>query len=234
MKTKLIAPIVLAAALAAASIAQAAPVTVALYSFQSAGDAAAFFKVRGAKCKKDTNSGQMAISVGRGTNSCAYRTSVVADSSDKLADQEASAVTVLAKRIPRKLQKKAYTAVSVRSSENAGYELRVRPVARSWQVFRDPKGGAPAVLMAGGKGKFIRPKLGKVNQLVLRAFDYGSGSTRLLALVNGKRAFATTDAAGNQPDGRRTVVATGTKGTGAGGGIVGFFDNVAVRVPNPF
>jgi len=36
--------------------------------------------------------------------------------------------------------KKAYAGVAVRSSENASYELRVRPVARKWQLFRDPKG----------------------------------------------------------------------------------------------
>jgi hypothetical protein len=38
----------------------------------------------------------------------------------------------------------------------------------------------------------------------------------------------------DQPDGRRSAVTAGVKGTGAGTGIVGVFDDVTVQVPNPF
>jgi hypothetical protein len=208
-------------------------VTVALYTFQSTGDAAAFIKGKGAKCAKKAGKGNMPITVGPGTNSCGFRSSVVADSSDLAPDQEVSGVGVMGGQTPAKLQKKAYVAVNVRVSDNAGWELRVRPIARSWQLFRDPKGATGPTLLRSGKGKFIRTA-SKPNALLLRAFDYGTTNTQLLATVNGKAVARITDSAADQPDGRRNGVAVGAKGTAAGTGIVGIFDDVAIKVPNPF
>jgi hypothetical protein len=236
MRTKLTALTALAASLAVAALAQAAPVPIAQYLYDNRADVAAFQKVRGAKCtKKWFRNAAMSIAVGPGTNNCAFRTNVVGDSSDVSPDQQLSADTMLLKSVPRKLQKKAYAGVAVRSSDNASYELRVRPVARKWQLFRDPKGaGEGPTLLAGGTGKFIRPVLGKVNNLSLRAFDYGGANTQLLATVNGKVAYSATDSGNGQPDGRQTTLTSGVKGTGAGTGVTGVFDNVYVRVPNPF
>ncbi len=236
MRTRITALVVLAAALSAAALAHAAPVPVAVYAFQSQADVAAFQKTRGAKCtKKWFQNAALALAVGPGTNNCAFRTSVVADSSDAAPDQQLSADTMLGKSIPTNLQKKAYVGVAVRSSENASYELRVRPVPRSWQFFRDPKGaGEGPTRVASGKGKFIRLGLGKVNTLSLRAFDYGGANTQLLAQVNGKTVYSASDSGSNQPDGRQSTVTTGVKGTAAGTGVTGIFDNITVRVPNPF
>ena len=93
---------------------------VALYTFEGPADVNAFLKVRGAKCAKKTGKGNMPITVGPGTNSCAFRSSVVADSSDLAPDQEVSAVASMGARTPAKLQKKAYVGVNVRESDNAG------------------------------------------------------------------------------------------------------------------
>ena len=236
MRTKITALTVLAAALAAAALAQAAPVPVAQYLYDNRADVDAFQKARGAKCtKKWFQNAAMSIAVGPGTNACAFRTNVVGDSSDVSPDQQLSADTALTKSVPENLQKKAYVGVAVRASDNASYELRVRPVARKWQFFRDPKGaGAGPTLVASGTGKFIRAGLAKANNLLLRAFDYGGANTVLLATVNGKQVYSATDSGGSQPDGRQTTLTSGVKGTGAGTGVVGVFDNVYVRVPNPF
>ncbi len=99
--------------------------------------------------------------------------------------------------------------------------------------MRDPKGAAGPAVVRSGKGKFIRTA-SKPNALLLRAFDYGTPDTQLLATVNGKAVVRLTDSAADQPDGRRNGVATGAKGTAAGTGIVGLFDDVAIKVPNPF
>jgi hypothetical protein len=233
MRTKLTA---LTAALGAtlalgAAVALAGPVTVALYNFDNAGDVAAFSKGAGAKCPKKLSAGKMAVTVGKGTNSCVYRTSVVGDSTDPGSDMEITGTANV--QSPVKLQKKAYAGVGVRVSETAGWELRVRPVARTWQLFRDPKGADGPALFRSGKGKFIRPG-GKPNSMLLRAFDFGSTNTQILAAVNGKPLVSVTDSDANQPDGRRSTVTTGVKGAGAGTGVVGYFDDVAIKVPNPF
>jgi hypothetical protein len=234
MRTKITALIALCAGLALATVAHAGPVTIALYTFQTQGDVLGFQKQAGAKCtKKWSQNMQMSISVGPGTNSCAFRTSVVGDSTDPGSDMEISGTGVLAANTPRKIQKKAFVGVGARVSETAGYELRVRPVARTWQLFRDPKGAAGPTLFQSGKGKFIR-QAGKPNALLLRAFDFGTAATQLVAAVNGKTVVSVSDSAADQPDGRRNTVNTGVKGTGAGTGVAGIFDNVAIKVPNPF
>lgn len=239
MSRKLTAPLAalvvsVAVALALAGAAVAGPVTVALYSFQTQGDVAAFQKQAGAKCGKGLRGGRaLGLSVGPGTNSCVWRTSVVGDSTDPGSDMELSALTGLGGKTSKKLAKKAYVAVGTRVSENSGWQLRVRPNAGAWQLFRDPKGAAGPVLFRAGKGKFIR-KGRKPNVLLLRTFDYGTANTQVIAAVNRKRVVALTDSAADSPDGRHSVVALGAKGTGPGAGISAKFDNVAVKVPNPF
>jgi hypothetical protein len=234
MRTKLTALITTCAVLAAGAAAQGAPVTVAQYTFETQDDVAAFVTVLGTKCTRKWR-GNMAlgITVGPGTNACVLRTSVVADSSDVAPDQALAATTSLSGTPSAKLQKKAYTGISVRQSDDAGYQLRVLPFARKWQVLRDPKGSPPATLIASGAGKFIRQGA-KPNLLSLRAFSSGTTSTSLIASVNGTAVVSNTDSDTTQPDGRRTAVATGVKGTGAGTGVIGVFDNVSVQVPNPF
>ena len=235
MRAKLIALIALGATTVAAAAAYAGPVTVAFYAFATQGDVLAFQKTLGSKCEKKWRQRKaMQIGVGASTNSCMFRSSVVADSSDLRSDTEVTATGSLGSSTPSKLAKKAYLGVGVRQSDNSGYELRVRPAAGNWQLFRDPRGNSEGpVLFRSGKGKFVRGGQ-KGNTLMLRAFDYGSDSTTLTARINNKVVVSATDTGNSQPDGRRTTVSTGIKGAGSGNGVVGIFDDVAIKVPNPF
>jgi hypothetical protein len=233
MRTKLTALVVTAAALVAGAAAHAAPIPVATYTFQSQDDVNAFQKVFGAKCKRKWAGNQaLGIPVGPDTNSCVFRSSVVADSSDQYADQGMLGTATVAGGTP-KLQKKSFVGVGVRHSDSAGYLLRILPNSHKWQYLRDPKGAGGPKLEASGAGKFI--KVGsKPNTISIRAFSYGGNSTSLVATVNGHSVVSTTDSGGDQPDGRQTVVTVGAKGSGAATGITGVFDNVMVQVPNPF
>ena len=99
MRKKLTIVTLIGAFFAAAVAAQAGPVTVALYRFQSAGDVASFYKVEGAKCKRKWRKRKtIGINVREGTNACGYRSSVVADVQDSGPDQEIAASTNLAAR----------------------------------------------------------------------------------------------------------------------------------------
>lgn len=233
MRTKPTALIVACVALAAAAIAQAAPIPVAVYAFATQDDVNAFQKVFGTKCTKKWSGNQaLGILVGADTTNCILRSSVVGDSSDVAPDQQITATANLASGGTPKQQRKAFVGVGVRQSEEAGYYLRVLPFARKWQVLRDPKGAGGPTPMATGTGKFIRMGA-KPNSLQLQAFDRGTTSTQLLAVVNGRAVVSTNDAAADQPDGRRTVVTDGVK-AGLGAGVSGVFDDVSIRVPNPF
>jgi hypothetical protein len=234
MKTKLTALFVTVVALSAGAVAaHAAPIPVATYTFQSQDDVNAFQKVGGDSCKRKWSGNQaLGIGVGNSTNSCTFRSSVVADSSDQYADQGMNATTSVGGGTP-KLQKKSFVGVGVRYSSTAGYTLRVLPNAHKWQYLRDPQGAPPPKLEASGTGKFI--KVGsKPNVITIRAFSYGGTSTSVVGVVNGHNVVSTSDSATDQPDGRQTVVSAGVKGSGAGTGVTGTFDDVSVLVPNPF
>jgi len=233
MRTKLTALLVTAAAVSAGAVAHAAPIPVATYTFQSQDDVNAFQKVFGAKCKRKWSGNQaLGVAVGPSTNTCVFRSSVVADSSDQHADQGMTA-TVTSGGGTKKLMSKTFVGVGVRRSESAGYVLRILPNKHKWQYLRDPKGSAGPKVEASGTGKFI--KVGsKPNMISLRAFSYGGNSTSVVAAVNGHGVVSTSDSGSDQPDGRQTTVTAGAKGSGAGTGIVGVFDNVSVQVPNPF
>jgi hypothetical protein len=232
-RTKLTALALACAALAAGAAAHAAPIPVAVYQFSTQDDVNAFQKVFGAKCKRKWAGNQaLSIAVREDTNSCVYRSSVVADSSDQYADQGMVATTTVGGGT-KKLQSKAFVGVGVRRSDTAGYLLRILPNKHKWQYFRDPKGSAGPKLESGGTGKFV--KLGsKPNVIAIRAFSRGGTTTSVIATVNGHAVVSATDSGSDQPDGRQTTVTTGAKGSGAATGIAGVFDNVTVQVPNPF
>jgi hypothetical protein len=231
-RTKITALIVACAALAVGAAAHAAPIPVAVYQFQSQDDVNAFQKVFGDKCKRKWAGNQaMSIAVREG-NSCVYRSSVVADSSDQYADQGMLATTTVAGGT-KKIAAKSFVGVGVRRSDTASYVLRILPSKHKWQYFRDPKGPAGPKLEAAGSGKFV--KLGsKPNVIALRAFSRGGTTTSVIATVNGRGVVSATDSGADQPDGRQTVVTSGAKGSGSGAGVTGVFDNVTVQVPNPF
>ena len=233
MRTKLTALLVTGAALMAGAVAQAAPIPVASYQFQSQDDVNAFQKVGGTACKRKWVANQaLGIGVGRNTNSCTYRSSVVGDSSAQYSDQGMVGTTTVGGGT-KKLQKKSFVGVGVRWSSSAGYILRILPNAHKWQYFRDPKGAAGPKLVSAGSGKFI--KVGsKPNTVAIRAFSLGGASTSVIASVNGTGVVSATDSGADQPDGRQTVITAGAKGSGAGTGLTGVFDNVIVQVPNPF
>ncbi len=234
LRPKLAAGLAVFGAIAIAAAAHAGAITVTLYHFTSQGDVQSFYKVEGAKCsKKWRKQKTLGIIVGKGTNACGFRSSVVADSTDPGPDQEMAASANLAASTPAKLSRRIYTGIAVRQSDNAGYVLRVYPVARRWQVFRDAKGSSGQTLLGSGSAKFIRP-VGKRNNLLLRAFDYGSDSVTLLAEVNGKKVLSQKDSSPDKPDGRRNVVILGARGKTRARGAVASFDDVANRVPNPF
>jgi hypothetical protein len=157
---------------------------------------------------------------------------VIGDSSTAYADQGMNATVTVGGGTP-KLQKKSFVGVGVRYSSTASYTLRVLPNSHKWQYLRDPKGADGPKLAASGSGSFI--KVGsKPNVLSLRAFSFGGTSTSVIGVVNGHSVVSTTDSSADQPDGRQTVVTSGVKGTGAGTGVTGVFDDVSVLVPNPF
>jgi hypothetical protein len=232
MRTKLTALLVTVAALAAGTVAHAAPIPVASYTFQGQDDVNAFQNVGTTGCKRSWVKNQaLGLTVGKTGSTCAYRSSVVGDSSSAYSDQGMLATATVGGG-GTKAAAKSMVGVGVRYSSSASYVLRVLPNKHKWQYFRDPKGAAPPKLESSGSGKFIKIA-SKPNVIALRAFSFGGTSTSVIGSVNGNNVVSLTDSSADQPDGRQTVLVSGVKG-GSGTGVMGVFDNVTVQVPNPF
>ena len=232
MRLKLTAAIAALACACTAAVAQAGPVPIAVYSFQSGGDVAAFQKQVGKACQRKWHQQRaMSVAVGAGTTECVFDTSVVGDSTDPRSDLQMTASASLAGGGDGKLRNRAFVGIAVRSSATSGYELRVFPTAGKWQVFRDPAGAAPAALVRAGQSKAITAK--KPSALLLRAFDFNTPTSTIVARVGKQTLHTFTDAEADSPDGRRSAVFVGVKGKGSANGLTGIFDNVAIGVPNP-
>lgn len=232
--TATIAALAVAGALGAAA-ALAGPVTIAFFGFQNATEVESYKKVEGKNCARYWRKRKtLGVNVGAETNNCGYRSSVIGDSSGSGADFEVAADVNLAAKTPKRKRKKVYMAISTRSSNVSGYTLRLYPAARQWQLIRDPAGGGGPKVMAQGKGRFIRLGVAKRNRITLRAFGYNTGRPYVRALVNKKVVFARRDTAPKPPTGRRVELRVGGRGKSFATGAVAAFDNVVIRVPDPF
>jgi hypothetical protein len=233
MKAKLTLALCALAVLGATVTAYAAEIPVAIYPFTDPGDAAKFFKVKGTKCSRKALAGAMNVKLGADTAECAYRSSVIADSTDNSPSIDLSANATYSAKTPTTLKNKLYLGVLTRASANEHYELRVIPAKQRWIMLRDPAGsGAEAVLKAGA-AKFIKINPAKPNSLRLRTFAI-SGGVSVIAQVNGQTVYSAIDSTPQPPAGRYNELAVGSKTGTAATGMVGVFDDVSIRVPSPF
>jgi hypothetical protein len=211
--------------LGTAGLALAVPIPVASFPFKSAADLSSFTQVEGAKCTtKYLPTKAMGVNAGAGSSECAFRTSVVADSSDTAPSQDVQASVSLDQKMAVSLRRKVFLAVFVRGgTDNASagdYELRVIPATQHFTVIRRGTGGGA---LARGTAS-IKP--GKPNILRLRI----TGNS-LIASINGKAVFAGPDPSPAPPSGRFNGIALGNKSRGSASGMRGSFTNVIVRIP---
>jgi hypothetical protein len=236
MRNRLTFAICALAVLATAAVAHAAgPVPVAIFSFTDPGEANSFTKVAGGKCAKKIRPAiALGINVKDTSPVCAFRTSVVAASDDTSPSQELQASVSYEQKTPPKLAKKLYLSVLTRASGTGHYELRLVPVKKRWLLIRDPEGTAPAAILASGTLNSIKPKPTKPNSILLRTFAGLGGAIAVTAQVNGLNVYNASDVAPSPPSGKFNEIALGNKAGASAMGMMGTFDNVTVRVPNPF
>lgn len=224
----------LVVALTAASVlaASAGGALVGIYrnGMESDGQRGQIEKLSGDRCARGGSSHAFRVVVGKGTRECAYATPVVG------RDLEMVAIGRLLSSTPKALQRKAFIAISLRTgSAAAGYQLVVYPLQQKAQLRRN---------LSNGKVEYLRIQknvpsvkgLGRANELRLSAFNVTSGpdkgKCRIRALV-GRRLIADfTDDAAGELEGRASGFSVGA-GKNAKGAAASF-DDVVLRVPNPF
>jgi hypothetical protein len=222
--------VALVGALALASTALGASVGIYRNGMQSEAQRGQVLKLLGERCNRGGSSDALKVVVGKKTRECAYRTPVIG------RDLEVLTTARLLSGTPKALRKGAYLAVNLRAGRaGAHYQLAVFPLQRKAQLRKTG---------SDGKAKFLHVEHGvrsvkgvnRANELRLQAFNItkgrNKGSCRIIAFVGKRRVADVIDDAAGELEGRASGF-----GVGAGRsakGLTASFDDVVVRVPNPF
>jgi hypothetical protein len=218
---RLAATLVLTVALLAATAATGA-VSVFKTSFSSRSEYSAVKKLAGDSkaCKRSWRDKKaIGVVVKGGEVDCAMRTPVEGDS--KQPDLIVQAVGQMTKETDKKVRDSVYIGVTVRSSRREGYELRVFPKSRRWQLLKSGE------VLEENREKSIAG-LDEKNRISISAI----GST-VKAKANGKRLAVFKDRNAEQVSARGTGLTYGSRKRAKKAEGVGFFDKLKVQVPTP-
>lgn len=218
-----------AALLALAPAAGAALVGVYRNGMASKGQLAQIVKFSGERCGRSGTGSALAITIGKGTRECTYRTPVVG------RDLEIAATERLLGKTPKPVQQGAYLALDLRAGDGARYQLAVYPRQRKAQLRKILAGGDVEYLHVEKNVAAIKGVEGD-NELRLRAFNVTEGeekgSCHVLAYVGGELVAEATDAGAGELTGRASGFSVGSAESAKGAQAT--VDNVVVRVPSPF
>jgi hypothetical protein len=218
-----------AALLALAPVAGAALVGIYRNGMAGKGQLAQIVKLSGARCGRSGTGSALAITIGKETRECSYRTPVVG------RDLEISATERLLGKTPKPVQLGAYLALDLRAGGGARYQLAVYPKQRKAQVRKVLPGGEIEYLQIEKNVAAIEG-VERDNDLRLQAFNVTEGeekgSCHILAYVGGELVADVTDPAAGELTGRASGFSVGS--AKAAKGAQATVDNVVVRVPSPF
>jgi hypothetical protein len=186
-------------------------------------------KLSGDRCGRGGSPNAFRITVGKATSECAYRTPVVG------RDLEIFSTARLLSGTPASIRGRVYIGLGLRDGGGGHYLLQVFPVRGTWQLRREAPGPGGGSLLDSGNSRRIEG-VNDANRLGLRAFNLTGTSDpddcRLVATVNGQRVAVVTDRDAGPLEGRLSTVLVGS--TRSANGAVASFDDVLVRVPDPF
>lgn len=214
-----------------ATSAEAALVPIYRNGMESKGQLGQILKLSGSRCARGASGGAFAITIGKATKECSYRTPVLG------RDLEIAATMRLlsGSDVPKSVQHSAYLAVNLRAGGGARYQFAVYPLQRKAQLRK---------VLADGTIQYldIEKNLAEVggaekpNQLRLRAFNVTSGPERgncqLLAFIGGKQVSEATDEGAGGLTGQASGFSVGSAKVAKG--VKATVDDVVIRVPSPF
>jgi hypothetical protein len=213
-----------------ASAAGAALIGVYRNSMETDAQRGQILKLFGDRCARGGSDHAFRIVVGKATRECAYRTPVIG------RDLEIAAVARLLSGTSKPVQRRAFLALNLRAGAAGGrYQLAVFPLQRKAQLRKQLPDGSVEYLQIAKNVTTVQGA-DRANQLRLRAFNVTSGpekgSCRVLAYVGAKLVADVTDPAAGELEGRTSGFSVGAGGKAKG--AMASFDDVVVRVPNPY
>jgi hypothetical protein len=227
MKNRLrVLPALLLAALAALVLcASAGAAMVAIYrnALDTTAQRSELLKLTGRSCTRGGGEDTLKVTVGKQTEECAYKTSVVG------RNLEIAVTGRLLTGTPQAVVKKAFLGLILRAGGGAKYELRVFPGQKKTQLVKVTKEGGVEYLAIEKKVAAVKG-LNEANVLRLRA-EGAKGKVQITAYLGSEVVGEATDeGAGVEGEGSAVSVGAPKNGSGA----VASFDAVVVRAPVSF
>jgi len=224
---------VLLAALAAALIivagAGAAMVGIYRNGMETSAKREQLIKLSGRNCTRGSAEQALLITLGKRTSQCSYRTPVLGRNLEVAASERLLSTT------PKRLQRKVFLGLILRTGGGGGYQLAVYPAQQKVQLRKNLPGGKVKYL-AIARGQRTVQGINRTNQLGLQAIDITSGPERgrcrLFAYVGGKQVAEALDSGARELSGNASGIAVGSASDAPG--AIASVDNVVVRVPSPF
>jgi hypothetical protein len=217
------------AVLALAGPASGALIGIYRNGMETPGQRGDAVKLSGERCGRGGSDTALRIVVGKRTKECSYRTPVLG------RDLEISATARLLSSTPKPVRQKAYLALNLRSGDGAHYQLLAYPLQRKAQLRKTLSDGSVEYLRIAKNVKTIMG-VDKANKLRLRTFNItggpDKGHCRILGYVGKELVADFTDRAAGELPGRASGFAVGAAKKAKG--AAASFDDVVVRVPNPF
>ena len=196
---------------------------------ENQGQRAQIVKLSGARCGRSGSGGALLVVVGKQTKECSYRTPLSAATWRSPPPRASSA------RRRRRCRARPYLALNLRSGGGSRYQLAVYPKQDKAQMRKILSDGS-IVYLAIEKNVEGIEGIGKANELRLRAFNVTEGAEKgdchILAYVGGKLVADVTDEGAGELSGQASGFSVGSAKIAKG--AQASFDDVVVRVPNPF
>lgn len=208
-------------ALLATSLASA-DISVFKTSFSTRSEYASIQRLSGAPstCKRSWRGKKsVGVLVKGGETDCALSSPVEGDA--KQPDHTVKATAVVTTSTDKKVRESVYVGIAVRADSRGGYEMRIFPKARRWQLLKSGE------VLEEDREKGIEP-LDKANRMQISAL----GNT-VTAKVNGKALAEFKDKNAEQVDGRQTAITYGDRKRSKKAEGVAYFDKLKVQVPTP-
>lgn len=171
----------------------------------------------GKSCDKEWKGEKtLGVSLSKGKANCEYSTPVQGDKVSP--DHLIKAVAKVLKKTNKQHQRSTYVGVVLRTDGVAGYQLKVFPKTRRWEVLRNGS------KLGSGREKAI-DGLNKKNKLRLAV-----NGNKVVAKVNGATLVRAKDDKAGNVRGRKTALIFGSN-TKSNKAAFGLFDNIRIQVP---
>jgi len=214
-------PFTLLIALLGASLAFA-DVSVFKTSFSTRSEYSSITRLSGPTsiCKRSwRNKKAVGVETKGGDVDCALATPVQGDA--KLPDHTIKAVAVVTKKTDKKNRKDTYVGLAVRVDDRGGYEMRIFPKSRRYQLLKSGE------VLQEDREKSIGA-LDEKNRLQLSVLK-----NTVTAKVNGKAVAEFKDKNAKQVKGKKTAITYGVRKKSKKALSFSYFDKLKVQVPVP-